>query len=177
MDFIVTRSNDDPNNSLKHWKYIRREYDYGKRRYRYYYANTSSDTVAESENYKPNIFVKAKYRLKDAIGYDEKSAYNTAKNTYKLDKDSADYRYATAERIEKEVAQKGTMTVGDKTAIKLAREGGDYYSSGLEDLKKLVNQTYAEYTKTPLYKIERASEKINNAKNKVTKLLKRLSKK
>lgn len=153
--FVIRRTNDD----LQHWKYIRREPNYNGRGYKYYYAETTAKDAGKS-------------RLKDMLGYDERSAYNTMKNTYEL--------HNTLSVAGKRAARQATIdmrihgTNKPSTNKSLYKIGRDFEISNRVERDQTVSvmrQALKEYEKTPLYKLEKMKNTINKGKNAVKRLL------
>lgn len=159
---VVVRRSDD---ELRHWKYIKRERKNGRWVYEY----------AEIEKHPADSFTdKVKYAVKDAVGYDEKSAYETAKNTYDLHKNMTDYYDEKAKEIAADADADGERTELEKSWIKLATDNRDYERPHMINAKEVVSKALKEYEKTPLYKIEQVGEYIDAGQKKVKKWLKKL---
>lgn len=136
--YYAIRTGDNNQNSLKHWKYVKREKVNGK--WRYYY-----DTK------------QLKTDVKDALGYDEKARLLRAEGLHadaKRKDDQAHDRYVE------------TLMTTDRHG-KAANEAlNDWFTK--RDIRNKTFDDYlavnSEYRKTPLYKVERLKEKIEDAK-------------
>lgn len=156
---------------LYHWKYIRREYDFNKGCYRYYYGN---DNRYKTKYSSMPIGDKIQTGIKDALGYDERKAYNTAKNTVKMEKDYAEFISKKGKELGKEVREDGKVTDIERSwftgivdpDLNMARRN-------LKEARKLADKALKEYEKTPLYKLEKASKAVKRGMDAVANLFKR----
>lgn len=172
----------DPSNELTHWKYIRREYDHNKGRYRYYYDDATTEAAArtyESKYYiggkeKLTIGDKIKYGVQDALGVDEKKAYNTAKNTYEMEEDLRRHYTDTKKDLVKDVDADGERTELEQSWIDMTDSWIEPQKENVAEAKKLVDTVLESYKKTPMYKIDQVGAAINNGKKKVKSLFKKL---
>ena len=158
-----------PNEELTHWKYIKREWDFNNKRYKYYYNDYKDLSTIEP---KQSPIDTGKYFVKQLLGYDKESAYNTMKNEAKLSKDTADYRKKTIKEIKtsdewKDYPYKDGL-------VKKIQDDVDYYEKDYKVSYKLAKRIHEDYSKTPLYKIRKLKTKIDKGKKKIDKLLKRV---
>lgn len=158
-----------PNEELTHWKYIKREWDFKNSRYKYYY-NDYKDLNSIEPNQSP--IDTGKYFVKQLLGYDKESAYNTMKNEAELSKNTADYRKETIDEIKTSKEWKDYSYKDD--LIKKIQEDVDYYERDYKVSSKLAKRIHEDYSKTPIYKIRKLQSKIDKGKKKIDKLLKRV---
>lgn len=158
-----------PNEELTHWKYIKREWDYDNGRYKYYYKDYKD--LSTIEPYQSPVDT-GKYFVKQLLGYDKESAYNTMKNEAKLSKDTADYMKKGIEEINTSDRWKD-YPYKDGLSKKI-QEDVDYYDRDYKVSSKLAKRIYKDYSKTPIYKIRKLQTKIDKGKKKIDKFLKRI---
>lgn len=182
MEVRIVRTKSD--DELYHWKYIRREYVNGQ--YRYYYDKTGNDNYIRSNEpkyyiggkEKVSLLDKAKYGIQDKLGYDEKEAHNTMKNTVEMHEETLDSFKKTRDELIKDVDSDGVRTDIEQSWFDhLVDPTIKSEELDLKNAKKTYEQVLADYKKTPMYKIDKIGEKIENGKNKVKNLLKKLKRK
>ena len=159
--------NQSQSDELYHWKYVKRVRVNGK--WRYYYD------------------------LKDALGYDERQAMNDANNQYRVAKGRENTALDNYHGYTKYLGDKYYRSphIDSRTgALKpAAQQGYDEESKKLKPLYAEYQQKQKEaaaagrkftearekYTKTPLYKVEKAKSTIDKGRKAVSKFLKELA--
>ena len=159
--YTAVQRSGQQDNELTHWKYIRREYNHGK--YRYYYSKT--------KNPGSNIGEKIGYAVKDAVGIDEKKAYETARNTHQMYKDDVLMKRKGYGYLINSFREEGRDDLA-KSWIEPARRDINYSKSHLKNTALLEEKALSEYKKTPIYKVDKAKETVNKG---VTWLKKKLA--
>lgn len=146
---VTRRSNDE----LQHFKYIKREKKNGK--WKYYYD------------------------VKDAMGYDERSAMNLAKKSRDVQKNYTDLVRREYEETASKVAS-GEYFDKDNGNDSIVKPYRDKYTKALEsqyDKSAEYAKALQAYQKTPLGKLEKAAMQIDKGKQKVEDLMKKMTKK
>lgn len=133
---IVKRQSDE----LCHWKYIKREYDLSKGHYRYYYKDQDLPKNMSVGN-------KVKYKIQDSLGWDERKAYKTAKNTVNLHKDMANFYDTKAKEIAADKAGWRGNERNQKLMVKNAKDSAISERKDLAEAKKLCNKALKAYEK------------------------------
>lgn len=158
--YVAVQRTGQNDNELTHWKYIRRVYDHGK--YRYYYSKT--------KNPGRNIGEKIDYAVKDAVGIDEKKAYETARNTHQMYKDDVKMKTEGYDWLINEFKKEGKYELAESW-VEPARRDINWTKSHLKNTALLEEKAFAEYKKTPIYKVDKAKETVNKGVNWLKKKL------
>lgn len=180
-------------NELYHWKYIKRERTKSGK-WRYYYpgydktkvydkAEVVGDQILDQTDKTIDSLLRSKLVkeysspvdvVKDKLGYDEKKRYESAKNWATVEKETADYMDEKIDEVEREMKSDGVIDAKEKSQLDLFRTSPEAAKERYAKWKPIVDQMLDEYSKTPLYQIEKMKDKVENGKKKVSEILNRL---
>ena len=154
--YVAVQRSGQKQNELTHWKYIKREKKNGK--WRYYYDRDS-----------------LKADVKDKLGYDERDRYEAAKKRHEDAVEKTDNAYDTFrnEMVRKDrnpfEANSYSKHIYNMSTIAM----NNLHKASSNERAALIELTNArnKYDKTPLSKIDKLTNKIEDAKNWLKKKL------